>query len=270
MRYIRILFILPLLAALGCDDDGISVNPVEPAALVRFINAAPQPGAVDLRFIDRVESLPRFLEVGFREHSGAGYDRVIPGTRHLRVFPNNTDPTVAQTRLVDDPNFALSANARYTLLLTQEGGSHVLTRFDDPAVIQRAPSGQIAVQVLHAATGDENVNVYVVAQPVPADWRTNNAHVFRSVGYRTVTGHVNVPALSSGLYTFIVTNPVAAGNDADADVWFFASPNQPGAASTIPTVGPQPGVRIEQSVLTVVLTPGDGIVMMIDRTLDPD
>jgi hypothetical protein len=275
MRYIRLLLVLPLLALVACDDDGVSVNPVPDAALVRFINASPTPSSVDLRFIDRVENLPTFQGVAYRGHTGAGFHRVEPGTRHLRIFPTSTDPSVASQQLVNDPNFNLAANQRSTLLLTHDADTHQLTRIEEPATIQRAPAGQIAVQVIHGATGQGNVNVYVVPTPIPADWRTNNAHVFRSVGQNTATGYVNLPVLTgTSLYAFIVTNPVPAGEDADAAVRFNATPNQPGAATTggpSATVGPLPGVRIPESVLTAILTPAPGatVSLVVDRTLDP-
>ncbi len=268
-RYVGLLFLVPLLFVVAaCDDDGVSVNQIDPAGLVRFINAAPQPGVVDLRFIDRVENLPLFQEIGFGQSSGAGYQRVLSGTRHLRVFPNSTDPTEASTRLVDNPGFNLATDERVTLLLTQDGGSHQVTRLADPGTIQRAPAGQIAVKAIHAASGNTGaVDVYVVPTPVPADWRTNNAHVFTNVAYQSSTGYVNLPVLTgTTLYHFIVT---PAGDN--SVILFNAAPNQPGATSAQPTAGPQPGVRIAESVLTAVLMPGaaSSITLMIDRTLDP-
>jgi hypothetical protein len=277
MRYIRFLLVLPLLALVACDDDGVSVNPVPDAALVRFINASPTPGAVDVRFIDRVENLPTFFGVAYRGHTGAGFHRVEPGTRHLRIFPTSTDPSVSTQQLVNDPNFILTANQRSTLLLTHESGAHTLTRIEEPATIQRAPAGQIAVQVIHGATGEGNVNVYVVPTPIPAAgaWRTDNAHVFRNVGPNTATGYVNLPVLTgTSLYMFIVTDPVPAGQDEDAAVLFNATPDQPGAPTAGgpgETAGPLPGVRIPESVLTAILTPAPGgtIRLVVDRTLDP-
>lgn len=62
--------------------------------------------------------------------------------------------------------------------------------------------------MLHGATGEPaRVDVYVKPTPIPSDWRTNNAHVFRGVSYLEPTGSVNVPVLSGAerLYTFIVT-----------------------------------------------------------------
>jgi len=268
-RHVGLLFLLPLLFVVAaCDDDGISVNTIDPAGLVRFVNAAPQPGTVDLRFIDRVESLPLFLEVGFGQNSGAGYQRVLSGTRHLRVFPNSTDPNVASTRLVDNPGFSLAADERVTLLLTQDGDSHQITRIADPGTIQRAPAGQIAVKALHAAAAQQGaLDVYVVPTPVPADWRTNHAHVFTNVAYQSSTGYVNLPVLEgTTLYHFIVT---AAGDN--SAILFNAAPNQPGETSTQPTAGPRPGVRIPESVLTAVLISGasPSVSLLIDRTLDP-
>jgi hypothetical protein len=275
MRYVRLLFILPLLALVACDDDGITVTQVGPASLARVINAAQQPAAagftaLDLRFVDRVENLPTFQQVPFRGTSGAGYQRVEPGTRHLRLFPTSTDPELAKTRLVDDPSFVMNANERQTLLLTREvTGAHTVTRIMDPATIERAPAGQISIRVLNGWTGAGAIDVYMVrttSTAVPEDWATNNDGVIQNVAYQTQSGYLNVPvAASDALYMFIVVPDVGGA--------FAVRPDTPGTAAPAGAVyGDLPGVRIQHSVLTAVVTPGTGatrLFLAIDRTLDP-
>lgn len=264
MRYARFLMVLPLLALLGCDDDGITENPVDSAALVRFINLSEDPGVVDVRFIDRVENLPTFAGVPFEGTTGAGFRRVADGTRHLRIFPNSTNPTVAQTQLVDDPSFGLSADQRYSLVLTGSTGDHTLTQIQEPATLDLAPDGQISVQVLHGDVGQGAVRVHVSPSTEVtflSDLISEAVHVF-DVGELSTSGYANLPVLDDAFYYFAVT-------DGDDDLLYYGAPQVPGSESSTPTVGPLPGVTIEGSVLTAILTPAQGVLLTVDRTIDP-
>lgn len=274
MRYGRLLWLVaPLMAVAACsDDDGVTVQPPPgPAALVRFINAVPDAPSVDLRFVDKVENLPTMQGVAFRASSGV-YQRVEPGQRATRVFPTTSHIDSAKIRLVDT-QLTLNAQSRYTLLFAGQvgNGTHELHVLNDPAQIDRAPEGQIAVQLLHAAVGVNAVDVYVVrvdsvGAPTPADWATNYAAKFSNVGYLERVAYVNMPVLSSGLYRFVVTE---AGQ---TTVLFSGTPNQPGVAAPAgSTYGPQGGVRISQSVLTAVLFGGSSptVGMFVDKALDP-
>lgn len=257
--------VVPLLAFAACDDDaGVNVQgPPPPQALVRFINTVTDTGTVDFRFVDRVENLPTLQGVAFRSHSGM-YQRAEPGARAARIFPNATDPALTSIFLVDE-TINLAADTRYTLLYAGRANAsapaaerHRLTVIQDPPA-PTPPAGQIAIKVLHAAVGTGNVDVYIVPvdttnAPTPADFATNNAGVAANVAYLAQSGYVNVPVRPSSprlpLYRFVVT-PAGATN-----VLFAATPNQPGAASTVPTAGPQPGVQIAGSALTAVVAPG--------------
>ena len=254
---------------------------IPPAALVRFVNAVVDTGTVDLRFVDQVENLPTFQGVAFRATSG-GYQRVIPGARVARVFPNSNDPLFASLRLVDT-TITLEVNKRYTLVYAgaARGNQDRLAVIEDPAELPAPAAGSIGVKTLHAVRGTANVDVYVgnaendpIVTPVA---RTNN------VAYLAASPYVTVPARTgTGLYEF----SVAPAGTTPAS--FSATPNQPGAASTIPTVGPQPGVRIAGSVLTALLLAGavagspaaagsstnpgllqPTVLLLVDKTLDP-
>lgn len=282
MRYGKLLWLVaPLMAVSACtDDDGVTVQPPPgPAALVRFINAVPDQPVVDLRFVDKVENLPMLQGVPFAGGSGM-YQRVTPGERATRVFPNSPDVNVTKTRLIDT-KLNLVAQSRYTLLLTGMvgDGTHSLEVLQDPAVINRAPAGQISIQLLHAAVGVGEVDVYLV--PVATDTTSTPANFvdaavakISNVGYLERVEYMNVPVRPAqnpdmtnlSLYRFVVT---AAGSTVPL---FAATPNQPGAMPPADaTYGPQPGMTVEGSVMTAVLFGGDSptVTVFPDRTLDP-
>jgi hypothetical protein len=288
MRYARLLLLAaPLLAVTACDDDGMSVNNPEPRALVRFLNAVPDTGMVDLRFIDRVENLPTLQGVPVQSHSGF-YQRVIPGARHARVFPGVADASGTVelvSQILVDTTVNLAAPTRYTLVYAGRatGNRDRLVVIEDPAP-PTPPAGQIAIQALHVAVDVGNVDVYVVAvasltAATPANWQTARAALLPNVPYLgRAPAYVNVPALTgTQLYRFVVTAP------GSATPLFEATPNLPGvpagAGGTLATA--QPGVRIAGSVLTAAIYAGSmpgrrhstaanqapNVHLLVDRTL---
>jgi hypothetical protein len=267
MRYSKLLICAASAVALaGCsDDNGIVDNGTpDPMALVRFINAVPDTGTVDLRFPDRVENLPTFLGVSFRGTSGF-FQRVTPGTRPARVFPNSTDPGLTQVRLVDT-TVTMNANSRYTMVYAGRAANNQdrLAVLDEMATPPTPPTGNIALKVLHVAQGTGNVDVYVTPAPAGsnnADPIGNAVTVIRNVPFLGMSGYVNVPvrpfattstpATTETLYQFTVT---AAGSTTPL---FTVRPNQPGVAAPAGvTYGAQPGVGINQAVMTVVVAGG--------------
>jgi hypothetical protein len=270
-------------AVAACEaDDGTSVNTPGPAALVRFINAVPDTGTVDLRFVDRVENLPTLQGVAFRGASGL-FQRAEAGQRQARVFVNSTDPALTQIRLVDT-TLTLNANARYTLVYAGRaaGNQDRLAVLDDPEP-PTPPASQIAIKILHAAVGTGNVDVYIApatATANNADPIANQVAVVRNVPFLGQSVYVNVPVrptTGESLYQFAVT---AAGS---TTVLFSGRPNVPGAPAAVSTTGPQPGVQIAGSVLTAVVAPGSipgtrqsttatqtpTVMLIIDKALNP-
>lgn len=244
---------LAVLALAACSDDDGVVGPGQegPKAFIRFINAVPDTGVVDFRFIDKLENLPTFLGVPFRASSGV-YQPVSPGTRPVRVFVNSTDPVAAQ-RLLIDSTITLTAGGRYTLVYAgrARGNADRLAVIDDDATLP-APGTSIAVRTIHAAVGTGAVDVYV-ANSGAADPIAAKVGQFSNVGYLAKTTYSTLPVRTStgALYLFGVANTGAA------TTLFSATPNQPG----IPTpagqlTSPQPGVQIAGSVLTAVMFPG--------------
>ena len=251
--YRSLTLALAVVALAACSDDSGVVGPVQegPKALVRFINAVPDTGVVDFRFIDKLENLPTFLGVQFRASSGV-YQPVDPGTRPVRVFVNSTDPVAAQRMLIDS-TITLAAGGRYTLVYAgrARGNADRLAVIDDDATLP-APGTSISVRTIHAAVGTGAVDVYV-ANSGAADPIAAKVGQFSNVGYLAKTMYSTLPVRSGtgALYLFGVANAGAA------TTLFSATPNQPG----IPTpagqlTSPQPGVQIAGSVLTAVMFPG--------------
>lgn len=260
MRYGRFLkCIAPVLVLAACDDDGITgPRDIGPAGVIRFINVVADTGTVDFRFIDRVENLPTLLGVEFRDHSGT-YQQALAGNRPTRVFPTSTDPALTQIMLVDTV-VSVNNNGRYTFVYAGQanGNQDRLAVFED-AEPPTPPAGSIAIKALHAAFGTAAVDVYVVpvdslTQPTPADFETEAVATISGLNYLSQTAHVNVPVrptTGAKFYRFVVT---AAGSDTEL---FASTPNLPGEpAPAGATYGPQPGVQISGSVLTLVLAPG--------------
>jgi hypothetical protein len=287
-RYL-LLLVLAALSVGACDDDTVTNNVPAPAALVRFINASVDAGTVDLRFVDRVENLPTLLGVPFRGSSG-GYQRVIPGARMARVFVSSNNIDSAAIRLVDT-TVTLVADRRYTLVYTGRatGNQDQLAVIEEAQLDLPTPAAtSIAVRALHAAVGTGNVDVHIAPANRAADTDIGPDPVasavarINDVSYLEQTAHVTVAkrdtaAASMPLYQFGVT-PAAS-----ATLSFRARPNTPGAPSTIPTVGPSPGVQIGGSVMTATIFAGatagsraatatnttPTVILFIDKPLNP-
>lgn len=267
MKYGKFLLcLIPFLGLAACaDDSGITDQSDPPAtALVRFVNAVPDTGTVDLRFVDKVENLPSLQGVVLQGTSGY-YQRAEPGARHARVFPNSTLANVTQIMLVDT-TVTLSANTRYTLVYAGRASGNqdrLAVLQDEPLASVPNPGASIAIRVLHAAHGATapigNVDVYFVpvtsaTAATPADWQTNNAGKVSNVAFLGKSAYATMPTRSntSGhLYRFVVAQ---AGT---STILFAATPNQPGVQQvTGATYGPQPGMQVAGSVMTAVLVGG--------------
>src|SRR3954463_6727907 len=97
-----------------------------PVAFVRFVNAIPDSGAQDWRFVDQVEGSPATFALNFRGiFPGAAYQQAAVGTRHLRVFqaafdqsygdPAQASPSIVSTVFIDT-TFALAEGHHYSLI----------------------------------------------------------------------------------------------------------------------------------------------------------
>ena len=129
MRRFKSAFGLVCIAGLAaCAGDASKVFTATPGqnAFIRFVNAIPDSGAQDWRFVDQVEGSPSNTGMSFRSiWPGASYQPATAGTRHLRVFQSSLDPTFADPTLATpaivstvfvDSTFTLTAGTHYTII----------------------------------------------------------------------------------------------------------------------------------------------------------
>jgi hypothetical protein len=228
MRVSRIgLALVGALLAVGCSkDDGPFFAPQVPLAYTRFINAIPDTGAVDFRFVDVLEYSPFAIQLayrGFTPYQGTG-----TGARHLRVFTNpggtNTLPQHVSGVVLDEtPTF--EANKYYTIvavgLARTTGTPRVkLQVYEDPIP---DPGSQVAFRVVNLATGLASLDVSLTTNstdPIPAtpNVSDNLAYLAASTYLTRATGNAWFRVQESTAATEIVTGngrqapPGAAGD----------------------------------------------------------
>ena len=193
MRVTRIgLALVGALMAVGCDkDDGPFLAPQVPLAYTRFINAIPDTGSVDFRFVDLVEYSPFAVQQAYRTFTP--YQGTATGARHLKVFTNpggtNTQiPHVSGVVLDETPTF--EAGKYYTIVAVgyarTTGTPRVkLQVYEDP--IPDA-AGNVAFRVIHLGTGLGSINASITANsadPIPPTPTFSNVAYLGSSAYVT-------------------------------------------------------------------------------------
>lgn len=129
MSKLRITLGLASIAALAaCRGDGATAILAShgPVAYVRFVNAIPDSGSQDWRFVDLIEESPNTLNLPFRGiFPGTAYQAASSGSRHLRIFqsafdqgfndPNQASPSLVSTVFLDS-TFTLTEGQHYTIM----------------------------------------------------------------------------------------------------------------------------------------------------------
>jgi hypothetical protein len=128
MRGFKIFLSLASVATIAaCGREGNKVFLAEPGqnAFVRFINAIPDSGSQDWRFVDAVEGSPSTAGLSFRGiFPGATYQAATAGRRHLKIFQSSLDPTFADptkttpaivSTVFVDSTFTLEVGKHYTI-----------------------------------------------------------------------------------------------------------------------------------------------------------
>jgi hypothetical protein len=251
-------------AVAGCSDDGPTFVNREPQAAFRYVNASPDSPTLDVRFVDKVENCRTCFGLGFRANTGQ-YQPVNAGQRQLRVFLASTTADAATlTTVVLDTTFTLEEGGFYTVVQTGRVGTGRGTANNNAAVTvirdelpASVPAGQIALRVLHAATGVGNVDVAVNPRTTAAEGAV--ATTFAAAAFVNPTAYRNVPALAatdtSARYRFQVraagTTTPTLGNTLST---LAGLPGTPASVSG-PALDPTAGVQQAQSVLTAVVFP---------------
>jgi hypothetical protein len=106
---------LTVAAVNACRPEEVIVTEDIPTAGVRFINAVPDTGAMDMRPVDIVEN-STFYGVTFRSTTLLFYKNARAGSRNFRIFRNGDNASVASI-VVKDTTVTLEAGHRYTFIL---------------------------------------------------------------------------------------------------------------------------------------------------------
>jgi hypothetical protein len=245
MRVSRIgLALVGALLAVGCSkDDGPFFAPQVPLAYTRFINAVPDTGAVDFRFIDLIEYSPFAVQLAYRGFTP--YQGTAPGARHLKVFtnPGGTStqiPFVTGVLLDESPTF--EAGKYYTIVAVgyarTTGTPRVkLQVYEDPIP---DPGSNVAFRVINLATGLSSLNVGVTANStdaIPTPTFSNVAYLGASAYVTRATGNAWFRVQETTSATEIVTGngrqaPVGAAGDPLQNLTTIGGSGQAGSAVT--------------------------------------
>lgn len=245
MRVMRIgLALVGALLAVGCSkDDGPFFAPQVPLAYTRFINAIPDTGSVDFRFVDLVEYSPFAVQLSFRGFTP--YQGTAPGARHLKVFTNPGGtaiqiPFVTGVLLDESPTF--EAGKYYTLVAVgyarTTGTPRVkLQVYEDPIP---DPGSNVAFRVVNLATGLSAINVGVTANstdPIPTPTFSNIAYLGASAYVTRAPGNAWFRVQETSAATEIVSGngrqaPVGAAGDPSNNLTTIGGSGQAGSVVT--------------------------------------
>lgn len=261
MRRIVQLSVLCLAAGVvgGCNPEQVITTENIPTAGVRFINAVPDSAGafgLDMRFVDIVEGDAQF-RIGFRNappasgiqvSTGIEYKNARAGSRHFRVFLDDTLQNIASTA-VADTTVNLEAGHNYTVLMWGSGRSTgsdkmKLTVIDETVA---DPGPQVALRVINATSSAIDVRQYIQGGTAPATATWANVAPFSASTYSSVA-----PGL-------IMYNVRAAGGTTSMFNDLQAPPGAPasssaGAAGKIDTDA-SPGTSVAGSALTMIVFP---------------
>jgi hypothetical protein len=214
---------LAVLGACGSDSPAAIITTNTNLAFTRFVDAVPDSGAMDWRFVDVIENSPATFGLNFRQtFPGAGYQATGAGARHLRLFQTSTDINLTQ-KVLFDTTFTFTAGTHYTLLVAgnmRAGAAnpaklYILT--DDFA----DPGTSVAVRVFNAGAGS-SVDVYGSAAggttALPSSPLAAGIAAFTATKYISVTpGALDLRVFNAGSKTFPAMIDVAAPAGLPAD-----------------------------------------------------
>src|SRR4051812_27332891 len=146
---------LASLAAACKHDAGPFVPEARSSAYVRYINAVPDTGLLDFKFVDKVEGSAWYELQQFR--GVTNYQAVDAGARHIKVFNGSNQLPMNEPSYVTayhvDTTLTFEANKYYTVMHigNARGKQSRLWVIED--VRPSVAAGQIAVRAIHAGVG---------------------------------------------------------------------------------------------------------------------
>ncbi|MBL0937342.1 MAG: DUF4397 domain-containing protein [Gemmatimonadaceae bacterium] len=257
MRFRHLSILLFGAAALaGCNSDEVSGTrtELEPAALVRYVNAVPDTSALDFRFTDgNVENSPQFPSIAYRQFTV--YQRARAGSRRIAVFTNplpyGSDIAVAQQKHVDT-SFNFEAGKRYTIISygfarATASPRHRLVIIEDVFPTTLAATS-VGARTIHAAPAAGPLDVYVQTSESPAGI-AGATPVARNVAALAATPYVTLTSRPVGGALVYRWDLAAAGGTTALAV--SPSSGLPGQAGTSSS-NPLAGFQIGRSVITAI------------------
>lgn len=254
------VLVLAAGALAACSRDKVISTENIPTAGVRFINAVPDTGAafgLDFRWVDILESNHHF-RITFRNNPNTSggvtastsveYKPARAGSRHFRIFLDDTLQTVAST-VLKDSTVSIEAGQLYTALLMgnarSTGTDKMRLVFLNETVAD--PGANVALRVINTTGSPIDVRQYVSGGTVPA------AATWANVPAYSVSAYVTVPP---GQIRFNV-QPAGGGTALFSDA--LALPGTPPSS----TAGPggkidteaAPGTTVAGSAVSLVVFP---------------
>jgi hypothetical protein len=223
----RILQLSTLCIAAGvasaCKPSEVVNSPVGPTAGVRFINAVPDTGAtfgLDFRFIDIAENSAAF-RITFRNNpqSSGGvtasaaiqYKAAAAGSRHFRIFLDDTLQNVAST-VLKDSTAELTAGHNYTFLLWGNSRSTGADKMKLSVIDETVPDpgGQVALRVINATGNPIDARQYASSATPPSGptWAAVPAYGI-STYVTTSPNQIKFNVTAAGGTTALFTDPLA-------------------------------------------------------------
>ena len=267
MRRFAHLSVFGLVAGLlaACTPEEVIQTEDIPTAGVRFINAVPDTGAMDMRAVDITENTT-FYNVAFRGTALLFYKNAAAGSRHFRIFqsPDASKSSAVQIAMAQvvfaDTTVTLEAGKRYTFLMWGNARGNapamrlaVLT--DDPA----DPGNQVALRFINAGAGlgaiDARQYPSTGTAPATPDWPavaelTAGAYIMADTGVKKFN------IRSAGGATALFTDPTAlAGTYAVSSV-VIGTPNTcPPKDPALCDLEATPGTQVAGSAVSAILVP---------------
>jgi hypothetical protein len=232
MRRITQLFALGVAAGAlsACAPDQIVKTEDIPTAGVRFINAVPDTGAMDFRFVDIVESNAHF-NVAYRGGISASggvqavtqvqYKNTRAGQRHFRIFMSGTTAALAST-VVKDTTVTIEAGKLYTAIMWgySKAGNGPAMRLSFIAEPAPDPGNQVALRVINTTGSAIDVRQYAATGTVPTGATWSNVAPLSISNYVNVApGQVRYNVQPAGGGTNLFADPLALlGTAATVDI----------------------------------------------------
>src|SRR5260221_3810751 len=172
---LAMMFVAVGAVAACSTPDQIITAPDIPTAGVRFINAVPDTNNMDFRFIDLVENSAHY-KIGFRNSPSTSggvtastqieYKNTQAGSRHLRIFLNDTLQSVAST-ILKDTTVTIQAGKLYTAIMYRSARAGNM-KFPFPEGDSSPSGAQVRPRRLNTTTRTDHVRTYSPHRCMPA------------------------------------------------------------------------------------------------------